>query len=212
LPPGLGRLRLLEQRYDARTFARLSALDPLAGPTAWRWAQARTPWPAGWPPRPGRPAGWSPPTTTFRFLAGAADGIEVRRHDILAVPLEPGRYDLAHCRALLCHLVDMAAAVRPGGWLIAEDADCVSLVAADPAHPRSACFDAVMRKLLAFLAESRAFNPFFGRRLPSLVAALGLADAGCKAIACHRPGGKRQPSCCAARWSGHTTAPCATAR
>jgi hypothetical protein len=46
----------------------------------------------------------------------------------------------------------MAAAVRPGGWLLAEDADYCSLVAADPARPRSPRFDAVMRTLLSFIA------------------------------------------------------------
>ena len=83
----------------------------------------------------------------------------------------------------------MAAAVRPGGWLLAEDADYCSLVAADPAHPRAPRFDAVMRTLLAFIAAGRAFDPFFGRRLPGLVASAGLADAGHEAIACHRQGG-----------------------
>ena len=87
--------------------------------------------------------------TNPRFLAAAEKaGVEVRRHNILAGPLEPGRYDLAHCRALLLHLADprqavrnMAAALRPGGWLLIEDADYVSLVAANPAHPRAARFD-----------------------------------------------------------------------
>ena len=83
----------------------------------------------------------------------------------------------------------MSAAVRPGGWLLVEDADYVTLVAADPAHPRSARFDQVMRKLLTFFAASRAFDPFFGRRLPALMAALGLADSRSEAIACHRQGG-----------------------
>ena len=132
-----------------------------------------------------------------RFLADTAvGGVEVRRHDILADPLQAGRYDLVHCRALLCHLADplralrnMAAAVRPGGWLLVEDADYVSLIAADSTHPRSARFEAVIRKLLTFVATSRAFDPFIGRRLPSLVAATGLADTGCEAIACHRWGG-----------------------
>ncbi len=118
-----------------------------------------------------------------RFLAGtAATGVEVRRHDILADPLEPGRYDLVHCRALLCHLPDpglalytMAAAVRPGGWLLAEDADYCSLVAADPAHPRSPRFDAVMRKLLSFTFVDALNVAAWGRQL---VAGLAIAGGG----------------------------------
>ncbi len=38
----------------------------------------------------------------------------------------------------------MAAAVRPGGWLLIEDADYVSLAAANPAHPRAARFDQIV--------------------------------------------------------------------
>ena len=192
----LARLRLLQERYDERTFSRLSALGPLAGAAclevgAGAGSVAR--WLAGWT----RPGGLVVATDADpRFLVGAtAAGVEVRRHDILADPLEPGRYDLVHCRALLCHLSDpgqalraMAAAARPGGWLIAEDADYCSLVAADPAHPRSPRFDAVMHKLLSFIAAGRAFDPFFGRRLPGLAASAALTDVGCEAIACHRQG------------------------
>jgi SAM-dependent methyltransferase len=193
----LGRLRLLEQRYDPRTFARLSALGPLAG-TRCLEVGAGAGSVARWLVAQAGPAGQVVATDADpRFLGGtAAAGLEVRCHDILADPLEPGHYDLVHCRALLCHLADpqqavraMAAAVRPGGWLLIEDADYVSLVAADPVHPRSARFDAVLHELLDFFAASRTFDPFFGRRLPSLLAAAGLTDAEHEGVACHRRGG-----------------------
>jgi len=193
----LGRLRLLEARYDTQTFRRLSACGPLdgarclevgagAGSVA-RWLAAQ----AG-------PSGQVVATDTNpRFLADAEKaGVEVRRHDILADPLEPGRYDLAHCRALLFHLADprqavrnMAAAVRPGGWLLIEDADYISLVAADPAHPRAARFDQITRTLSTFFAASGTLDPYLGRRLPSLITAAGLAETGSEAIACYRQGG-----------------------
>ena len=82
----------------------------------------------------------------------------------------------------------MATAVRPGGWLLVEDADYCSLVAADRGHPLSSRFDAIMRKLLVLIAAGRAFDPFFGRSLPGLAVSAGLADAGHEAIACHRQG------------------------
>jgi SAM-dependent methyltransferase len=192
----LARLRLLQERYDARTFDRLTAFGPLAGALCLE-VGAGAGSVARWLAVQAGPSGHVVATDSDpRFLAGAeAAGVEVRRHDILADPLEPARYDLVHCRALLCHLPDparalgvMAAAVRPGGWLLVEDADYCSLVAADPAHPRAPCFDAAMRKFLASIAAGRAFDPFFGRRLPGLAVSAGLADAGHEAIACHRQG------------------------
>ncbi|HEY6276368.1 MAG TPA: methyltransferase [Streptosporangiaceae bacterium] len=196
----LARLRLLEARYDPHTFRRLGMVGPLAGAhclevgagagSVARWLAAQ----AG-------PAGQVVATDTNpRFLADADQtGVEVRGHDILADPLEPGRYHLVHCRALLLHLADprqavrnMAAAVRPGGWLLIEDADYISLVAANPAHPRAARFDQITQKLTTFLAASGAFDPFLGRCLPSLVTAAGLTEAGSEAIACYRQGGGRE--------------------
>jgi SAM-dependent methyltransferase len=192
----LTRLRLLQERYDERTFARLSALGSVAGAVCLE-VGAGAGSVARWLAHRAGPGGLVVATDADpRFLAGAAAaGVEVRRHDILADPLEPGRYDLVHCRALLCHLPDpglalraMTAAVRPGGWLLAEDADYCSLVAADPAHPRSPRFDTVMRKLLSFIASGQAFDPFFGRRLPGLATSAGLAEVGREASACHRQG------------------------
>jgi SAM-dependent methyltransferase len=108
----LGRLRLLEARYDARTFARLSMFGPLAGTrclevgagagSVARWLAAQV----------GSSGQVVATDTNPRFLAGAhRTGVEVRRHDILTDPLEPGHYDLVHCRALLLHL----AAPLPSG-------------------------------------------------------------------------------------------------
>jgi SAM-dependent methyltransferase len=193
----LGRLRLLEARYDPGTFRRLGMFGPLAG-TLCLEVGAGAGSVARWLAAQAGPAGQVVATDINpRFLAEAEQaGVQVRRHDILAGPLEPGRYDLVHCRALLCHLPDprqavrnMAAAVRPGGLLLIEDADYVSLAAADPGHPRAARFDQIVRKLLTFVAASGAFDPFLGRCLPSLITAAGLADAGSEAIACHRRGG-----------------------
>ena len=141
----LGRLRLLQARYDPRTFARLSMFGPLAG-TRCLEVGAGAGSVARWLAAQAGPSGQVVATDTNpRFLAGAhSTGVEVRRHDILTDPLEPGRYDLVHCRALLVHLADplqavrtMAAAVRPGGWLLIEDADYVLACRGQPRSPAS---------------------------------------------------------------------------
>ncbi len=54
----------------------------------------------------------------------------MRRNDIVADELEPGAFDLAHERLVLCHLRNrqralerMIGALKPGGWLLVEDFD-----------------------------------------------------------------------------------------
>jgi SAM-dependent methyltransferase len=56
--------------------------------------------------------------------------LEVRRHDVIRDPPPPEAFDLVHARLVLVHLEDraaalqvMIAALRPGGWLVLEDAD-----------------------------------------------------------------------------------------
>jgi SAM-dependent methyltransferase len=107
----------------------------------------------------------------------------VRRHEILEGDLEEDRYDLVHCRFVLSHLADptrvliqMAAAVRPGGWLIVEEADFRFSGAGDPWHPRAAKFDRVWRALRTDPLTGVAIGKGFGLRLPALVERLGFRE------------------------------------
>jgi SAM-dependent methyltransferase len=72
--------------------------------------------------------------------------LEVVEHNILEDPLEPlgpGTFDLVCSRLTLFHLVDtqelaiqqMVKCLRPGGWLIDEDADWGTAAPVDPSHP-----------------------------------------------------------------------------
>ena len=78
-----------------------------------------------------------------RFLGDLrAPNVEVRRCDITQDDIEPAAYDLVHCRALLMHMNDpadvlrrMVAALRPGGWLVAEDADLGIVESLDSRSP-----------------------------------------------------------------------------
>jgi 2-polyprenyl-3-methyl-5-hydroxy-6-metoxy-1,4-benzoquinol methylase len=65
-----------------------------------------------------------------------ASNLEVHKHDITTDDLEPDAFDFVMARKVLEHLPDpslalrrMAAAVRPGGWLLVEDTDLASVLA-----------------------------------------------------------------------------------
>jgi len=60
----------------------------------------------------------------------ADTGYEVRRPDVGAQPPPQEHFDLVHARLVLVHLPQraqalaaMVATVRPGGWLLLEEAD-----------------------------------------------------------------------------------------
>ena len=83
-----------------------------------------------------------------RFLEPlATDVVEVAQADVTVTPLPHGSFDLVHARLLLEHLPvrdrllrELAAAVRPGGWLLVEDFDWVT---AGLVHPPSAVHEKV---------------------------------------------------------------------
>jgi SAM-dependent methyltransferase len=67
-------------------------------------------------------------------LTDSCPGLNVHRHDVV-VDAPPGdHFDLVHTRLLLCHLAEREAvvdrligALKPGGWLVVEDFDGVSM-------------------------------------------------------------------------------------
>src|SRR6516165_3851191 len=88
----LGRLRLLEARYDPHTFRRLGMFGPLAG-ARYLEVGAGAGSVARWLAAQAGPSGQVVATDSDpRFLADTDKaGVEVRRHDILADPPAPGR-------------------------------------------------------------------------------------------------------------------------
>ena len=180
------RLELLEGRYDPLTFRRLDTLDPSAGwsclevgagaGSVARWLASRV-----------GPSGHVVATDVDpRFLSDIGRGnVDVRRHDIRTDPLEAGTFDLVHCRALLCHLEEpmaalhrMAEALRPGGWLLVEDADYVTFAAACPDHPASPGWEGAWLRIVHTLAAGDRVDPHLGRRLPGMLHDLGLEQRG----------------------------------
>ncbi|WP_431886186.1 methyltransferase [Micromonospora wenchangensis] len=123
-------------------------------------------------------------------------GYEVARHDVGGdPPLQPGTFDLVHARLVLVHVADraralatMVAALRPGGWLLVEDADtelqplaCLDEVG--PAQRRANRLRRAVRELLT----RRGADLRFGRTLPGALRAAGLVGVG--ASGCFPVGG-----------------------
>lgn len=179
------RLELLQARYDPLTMGRLERLGPAAG-----WSCLEVAAGAGsvarWLADRVGPTGRVVATDLDpRFLdTSLPPNVEVRRHDILTDPLETGTFDLVHCRALLCHLDEplaalarMAGALRPGGWLLVEDADYVTYDTASPDHALAPVWNRAALRIAAFASEN-LLDPHLGRRLPGFLARLGLEQRG----------------------------------
>ena len=111
-------------------------------------------------------------------LANAdAPGLAYRQGDILAGPVQPGGFDLVTARAVLHHVGDVAVALanlvasaRPGGAILLVEPDFLPVSVAEPAEVRT-FWD-------GWLAWSRAqgIDYFVGRKLPAMLAGLGLQD------------------------------------
>jgi SAM-dependent methyltransferase len=110
---------------------------------------------------------------------------EVRRHDLAAdAPPDPGTFDLVHARLVLVHVPDraralatMVAALRPGGWLLVEDADTglqplACLEEAGPAQQRANRLRRAFRELMTH----RGADLHYGRTLPRTLREAGLLD------------------------------------
>jgi ubiquinone/menaquinone biosynthesis C-methylase UbiE len=171
------RLRVREQLLDARSQRYLTALGLQLG---WRCLEvgAGQGSIARWLAEQVGPQGWVVATDIMlRFLTEMhVPNVEVRQHDIRTDPLEPGRYHLAHCRAVLIHMPDppwvvrrMVEALQLGGWLVIEEPDLSSLSAADATHPLAAAFDRQYREVCDRMARTQLADPYLGRHVRRLL-------------------------------------------
>ncbi len=125
-----------------------------------------------------------------RWMADPPPGVEVRTHDVARD--EPPRhgFDLVHARLVLTHvparddaLRRMAAALRPGGWLLVEDfdVDLQPLACLDPRDPEHHLAGRVRAGFVELLAQ-RGVDMRFGRTLPRSLRAMGLTDVAADAF------------------------------
>src|SRR5215207_9781807 len=119
-----------------------------------------------------------------RFLEPLArPNLEVRAHDITRDPLPDATFDLIHVRLVLVHLSTwervlrgLVGALKPGGWLVAEEFDSESL----PPDPDRSPGEVVLETQVATarLMVDHGFDRRFGRLLFGRFREAGLVDVG----------------------------------
>jgi SAM-dependent methyltransferase len=111
--------------------------------------------------------------------------VEIVEGDARRTALPPSSFDLVHARLILVTIPDplevvseMVRLARPGGWVIGEEADCITLLC----HPPHPAWDRLTEVFLAVWRHDGA-DPYLGRRLPDLLRGAGLVDVGVEARA-----------------------------
>ena len=118
--------------------------------------------------------------------AGDSTSFEAQVHDVGTDPPPGGPFDLVHARLVLVHvprrhevMAAMVGALRPGGWLVVEDADPAlqPLTCIDEYGPEQELANKLRRGFRALLAD-RGADLAFGRTLPRIFRLHGLVDVG----------------------------------
>ena len=179
-PQTPARFSALAQLYDATTIRHLERIGISHGWQCWEIGAGPgsiAQWMAG---QCGADGSVLATDINTSFLDQSAHAnLTVRRHDIVADPLPDDRFDLIHARLVLVHLPDreavldrMISALKPGGWLLAEEFDSVSQLPASDRYPWEATLKsaAAMRQVMV----GRGVNAGFGRAVAGHLRARGL--------------------------------------
>lgn len=177
--------------FNPGTFHRIEALGIGPGWRCWEAGAGSASVPR-WLARHSSPGGYvlatDRDTTALRAGETTEDGFAIRQHDLGTDPLPEGGFDLVHARLVLMHvpgrdtaLATMVAALRPGGWLLLEDADpfLQPLACPDPAGPAQELANKLRAATWDLL--SRRTDLAFGRTLPRMLRNAGLTGIGADA-------------------------------
>jgi SAM-dependent methyltransferase len=193
------RLRMLEELLDAGTIRHLEARGVRPG---WRCLEVGAgggsiaSWLSDRVGAEGAVVATDLDTTHLRDLSHP--NLEVRVHDVLHDDLGEEEFDLVHLRLVLAWLEDRSIALqrlvwalKPGGVLVAEEMDFIS-VTPDPRldGESAALFARVVDAHNSVLAQRHDFDPAYGRRLAGDLEDAGLVDVECEGRASMWYGGQ----------------------
>jgi SAM-dependent methyltransferase len=178
------RFDAMAQLFDPVTFRHLDAIGLGPGWRCWEVGAGGASVPAAIAERVGA-AGYVLATDidTSWLTVGPAT-FDVERHDVAADPPPQGPFDLVHARLVLVHvprrqaaLATLVGALRPGGWLLIEDADPAlqPLGCPDDIGPAQHLANRIRQGFRELLA-GRDADLSFGRTLPRLLRDAGLHD------------------------------------
>ncbi|MFB7632249.1 methyltransferase domain-containing protein [Streptomyces sp. NPDC056149] len=178
------RFAALSELFDPVTFRRLRALGVADGWNCWEVGAGGPSVPAWLTERVGANGRVLATDLDTSWMPRTGAPYEVARHDVGADEAPEGPFDLVHARLVLVHVPQreaalraMARALRPGGWLLVEDADPAlqPLACPDEYGPEQELANRIRRGFRALLAE-RGAQLAFGRTLPRLLRTAGLVD------------------------------------
>jgi SAM-dependent methyltransferase len=176
------RFGALAELFDPVTFRHLAAVGLTTGWACWEVGAGGAGVPAWLAGQVGASGRVLATDIDLAWLPAEGAAFEVLRHEAGVDEPPPGEFDLVHARLLLVHLphrlealASMVAALRPGGWLVVEDADpslqpLICLDEHGPAQRLANRIQAGFRMLLA----ARGAELAFGRTLPRLLREAGL--------------------------------------
>ncbi|WP_406044189.1 methyltransferase domain-containing protein [Micromonospora sp. NBC_00898] len=179
------RFGALAALFNPSTFRHIDALGIARGWRCWEVGAGGPSVPSWLAARVG-PAGHVLATDiNVSWMTAVADaGYEVRRHDVGVEPPAGDGFDLVHARLVLVHvpqrataLAAMISALRPGGWLLVEEADPMMqpLVCPDESGPAQQLANKLKRDFRTLMAQ-RGVDLSYGRTLPRLLRGAGLVD------------------------------------
>jgi SAM-dependent methyltransferase len=176
------RFAALSELFDPVTFRHLSAVGVAPGWACWEVGAGGLSVPSWLSDRVGRSGRVVASDIDTAWLPADGVGFEVLNHDVGVDEPPDGPFDLVHARLVLTHVPEreralrsMVRALRPGGWLLVEDADPAlqPLICPDEFGPAQLLANRLRRGFRTLMA-GRGADLEFGRTLPRLLRSAGL--------------------------------------